>query len=243
MKQFVFLAIAMFIYSATFAQAVKKTSTTLNQETVVTVGPEEKSGYSVFQLGVSFPGGDLGDEDYVGVGTGFGIGLKSYKPLESMLPNLSLVFGAELYYHGLSSDVKDDWEENYGSSADITYPMYFNLPVTIGANYTLPLQNSLGVYGEFALGANVSYITKEALEDGDEKYECSYDPAFGFCYGIEAGIVLNNKFHIGIRHNNLGSYKYKWKEEYSSPSYSWDDKGKTEKIDLSNTVIVLGIRF
>ena len=245
MKQLVFLTIAMFIYSATFAQAVKKKSTTLNQETVVTVEqqPEEKTGWSEFHIGVSFPGGDLGDEDYLGAGTGFGIGLKAYKPLESILPNLSLVYGVDLYYHGLSSDVKDEIEED-GSDIDFTHPMYFNLPVMIGGNYTMPLQNSLCLYGELALGVNCSYMTKTTYKyDSNNKYELSIDPAFGFCYGFEAGIVLNDKFHIGVRYNNLGSNKYKFKETETYDGSSETYKGTTEKIELSNTVLVLGVRF
>ena len=227
MKQLVFLAIAMFICVVTFAQTT--------QRTVV----EEKAGWSEFHVGVSFPSGDLGDDKIMGAGTGFGLGFKSYKPLETILPNLSLVYGMELYYHGRSSDVKKEVEDDWGQGVDVTHPMMFNLPVTIGGNYTMPLNEGISVYGELAFGLNVSYMTKEKAEATGWEYECSYDPAFGFCYGLEAGIVFKEKYHIGIRYNNWGSYKYKYKETYGSS----ENKDKTPKWDVSAAVLVLGVRF
>ena len=133
----------------------------------------------------------------------------------------------EFYYHKLSSDSK-------GYGIDVTYPAYLNLPVTIGGNYnTLLIPNtSVNIYGEAAIGVNVSYITPTEVI---ENFNVSFDPAFGFCYGIEAGIVLNDMVNIGVRYNNLGTYKYNYKIN--------DVKGKTGKMELSNTVLVLGIRF
>ena len=211
------------------------------------------SGWRKFTIGLSFPKGDLDNDNKIGVGKGLGIGLKSYSSLETTLRNLSLVYGAELYYHGWSSDTKEKREKPYGNNADFTYPMYFNLPITIGGNYMLPLPNTnTTIYGELAAGLNVSYITKWKIESSSSSYEykseTSYDPAFDFCYGLEAGIVLNNKFHIGVRYNNLGTYKYKY--ETSITTYTQNGstnpdptKGKTPKWELKNTVLVLGIRF
>ena len=235
MKNLALFAVAMFICTATVAQST--------QETVV----EEKAGYSLFKIGISFPGDDLTNEkknDFGEVGTGLVFGLKSYKSLETTLPNLWLVYGAELYYNGLSSDTKDDIEDEYDSSVDITFPMFFNLPVTIGCNYTMPLQNSLSIYGELAAGLNISYITKLKYEEGKDFDEYIFDTAVGFCYGLEAGLIINEKFHIGIRFNNLGSYKYKYENTYTD--YYGDeetDKGKWNKLDVTNTALVLGIRF
>ena len=191
----------------------------------------QPDNYWKFNIGISFPGGDWSD----GVGTGFGVGIKSYSSLGTTAPNLYLVYGAELYYHGVSSDIKDAYDDDYYGT-DVTYPMYFNLPVTIGGNYTVPLPNTnTCIYGEAAIGLNASYITKMVINERNNKWNISYDPAFGFCYGFEAGIVLNELVNIGIRYNKLGTYNYTMK--------SYDMKEKTGKIELSNTVLVLGIRF
>ena len=182
-----------------------------------------------FNIGVSFPGSNFSND----VGTGFGIGLKSYHSDPSISPDLYLVHGVELYYHKLSSDSKGILSY-YG--IDVTYPMYFNLPVTIGGNYTALIPNTgVSIYGETAIGLNVSYITPFKAKSDYQDTDISYKPAFGFCYGIEAGIVLNDNVFIGVRYNNLGTYKYDYKMN--------EIKGKTGKIELSNTVLILGFRL
>ena len=203
------------------------------------------------------------------VSRGFSAGLKKYSPRQN-ISNLSLVYGVGLYYHGLGvGDVKG-WFEDAAKeeqtdefNVDVTIPMFFNLPVTIGGNYTVQLPNtSASIYGEAALGLNISYITKGKIElnavDLDAKIntkgELSFDPAFGFCYGLEAGIGFNNKFHIGVRYNNLGTHSYKYKIEGDSShtdgygygeTYhtSGNENGTLSKVKLSNTALVLGIRF
>ena len=226
------------------------------------------AGFSFPKPNISFPFLPFGSEDLeflneIGIdlneifGKGYGIGLKYYHSLGTTLPYFSLVGGVELYYHGLNSDTKEKMEKNYyGNEADVTYPLYFNLPVTIGGNFTAQLPNTnASIYGEASAGVNVSYITKTALEMSDEydniKLEVSYEPAFAFCYGFEAGFVLNNKVYIGVRHNNLGTYKYKWKGTYTGTYRNYDGKTHTEtetvtgknKLELKNTVLVLGIKF
>ena len=198
------------------------------------------SGWRKFTVGLSFPDVSSSSRDFNdSFGKGVGIGLKSYRPLDHITPHLSLVYGAELYYHGLSSDVKD---KLYPSNADVTYPMFFNLPVTIGGNYAIRLPNSnASIYGEAAAGLNVSYITKIRVEYNRGGYEeISFDPAFEFCYGLEAGIFFNNQYSIGVRYNNLGAYRYKAKYKDSD---GYTDTDRLPKIELKNTVLVFGIRF
>ena len=237
----------------------------------------QPSGWWKFNIGLSFPKpniafpfppfdrDDLNALNNAGIdlneifGKGYGAGLKYYNPLGTS-PNFSLVYGAEFYYHGLNSDTKDKMEQNYyGNNADVTYPMYFNLPVTIGGNFTVQLPNTnTSIYGEASAGLNVSYLTKGVVKGSyddrrDFKAELSVEPEFGFCYGLEAGIILN-KVYIGVRHNNLGTYKYKYKATYTySDYYSGETHttpdieepyiGKTGKVEMKNTVLVLGIRF
>jgi hypothetical protein len=59
----------------------------------------------------------------------------------------------------------------------------------------------------------------------------------------EAGIVLNKKFHIGIRYNNLESNKFKGKYTVTMEGDSDSEKFKTDAIDMSQTVLMLGVTF
>jgi hypothetical protein len=206
--------------------------------------------FSQFHVGLAFPSGKFADGEEIddilargkgGAATGFTAGFKYYSPLAAK--NLSFVFGIEAFYNGLNSDVKDDVED-YSGFDDITFPMYFNFPVTVGLNYAVPLQESIKLYGEAAVGGNFSMPTTMKYADPvDNRQEMDFvfTSMFSFSYALEGGIFINDKYCIGLRYNNLGSYKYKFEVEYQDNS---DRKEKLSKaIPITNLSLCVGVLF
>jgi opacity protein-like surface antigen len=213
-------------------------------------------GFSGFQIhaGVAFPTGDFGSDNknkgpengHGHAATGFNLGFKYYAPLASV-NGLSLVFGLDAFYNGLQSDYTEDAiEEVEDEGGEITTPKFFNIPLTAGINYAHTLNDNLNLYGEFGLGVNFSKVTNSVVEfeDDDYKSTTSYKAAFGFTYGLEAGILINKKFNIGLRYSGLGSYKYKGTstEEYNE-NEDEDDIKFSKKLPINNFSIVLGFTF
>jgi len=192
--------------------------------------------FSQFHAGLVLPTGKFGEGDPKKHGfgegrgfaaTGFTIGYKNYFPMST--ENLSGVFGVSLFFNGLNSDIKDLYDDYDG---DVTLPKYLNFPVTFGLNYAFPLQESIKIYGEVAIGGNLSMPTKWKESDDDWDYEIKHTPAFGFAWALEGGAFINDKFSIGIRINNLGSYKYK---------IEWSDGDEKEKDKYSKALPITGI--
>jgi hypothetical protein len=203
--------------------------------------------FSQFHVGLAFPSGKFADGEYINditysgkgaASTGFTIGYKYYSPLA--VQHLSFVFGIEAYYNGLNSDAKDDLEEGFD---DVAFPMYFNFPVTVGLNYALPLQENIKLYGEAAIGGNFSMPTKADLSDSDnyQDMSISFTPLFGFAYGLEGGIFIGNKYSVGLRYNNLGSYKFKYETDYETKTTDKDKFNKT--LPIVNLSLCAGILF
>lgn len=193
--------------------------------------------FSQLHIAGVFPTGDFGDDNskkeiYQGVGhaaTGLNIGYKYYNPLS--VENLSFVFGIDLFYNPLQGDYKDDYED---VAEDITFPVYLNVPATVGLNYAYPVAEKVKIYGEVGLGCNYSQGTNFKYEYRGYDYELKFDPSFKFAYGIEGGIFVNEKFSIGLRYNNLGSHKYKYKIN--------SEKTKFDKaLSISNLSLALGL--
>jgi opacity protein-like surface antigen len=215
-----------------------------------------QDGFSGFQVhaGVAFPSGDFGSENknkgpvdgHGHAATGFNLGFKVYAPLSSS-NGLSLVFGLDGFYHGLQSDyMEDDIEDVEDDGGEVTLPKYINIPLTAGLNYAHPLNDNFNLYGEFALGVNYSKFTNSVVEyeDDDYKSTTSFNSAFGFTYGLEAGILINKKINIGLRYNNFGAYKYKYTSTVERGSNEDEDDGKFDKkLPIGNLAIVLGITF
>jgi len=213
-------------------------------------GNNLRRGFSQFHIGLAFPSGkfadgdvDRGDSYNLDKGfaaMGFKAGYKYYSPLQS--ENLSLVFGIEAFYNGLNSEFKDQFDDliHHNIYSDITFPMYFNFPVTLGLNFAVPLQENLKLYGEAAIGGNLSLITKTVLNlshsfsnfDFYNESVTTVTPVFGFTYGLEAGFFIGDKYSIGLRYSDLGSYKYKTKTEHEY-RYVYSDRteyrNETEK--------------
>jgi hypothetical protein len=212
----------------------------------ISYATKTNTSFNQFHVGVTFPNGKFADGDekteeiYDGKGfavTGFTIGYKHYSTLAAT-EGLSWVFGIEAYYNGLNSDYKDTYNDK---DYDITFPVYLNFPATIGLNYALPLVPNVKIYGEAAIGGNFSMPTNFKFESS--KYpdiEIKINSAFGFAYAFEAGLFIQNKYSIGLRYNNLGSYKYKYEAKVNTEK----EKDKFEKVlPITNISLAVGLLF
>lgn len=203
---------------------------------------------SQFHLGVGFPSGHFGEDDKKSdksgyAATGFNLGYKHYTPLNTPgFPNLSFVFSMDLFYNDLQSDRKDYWEDN-NKNVDFSFSKYINAPVMGGLSYTVPLNEIVGIYGEVGLGANISWLTPQKVEWSNTEVKTTYTVAFNFAYAFEGGILIRNKYTIGLRYNNLGTYKYKYKQVTESGSNKDTVKGKDVKQPVSLLALTAGIKF
>jgi hypothetical protein len=204
--------------------------------------------FSQFHIGLAFPSGKFADGEYASdvlqygkgfAATGFTLGYKYYSPLA--VENLTYVFGIEAFYNGINSDAKDGLDdEDYD---DVTFPKHLNFPVTVGLNYAIPLQENLKLYGEAAVGGNLSMPTKIAYSGSDRFYDYSlkFTPAFDLAYGLEGGLFINNKYSVGLRYNNLGSYKYKYEIDSDGSEAINERFGKA--LPVINVSLCVGLLF
>ena len=226
------------------------TRTSSGSSTVQTVpSVSTTQGLSGFQLhgGLFLP---LGEGN---IATGYNLGFKVYKPVSSV-SGLSVFGGADVIYNGMKSKDKDAAikeieamvEEAGGEKYKYTLPSCLNVPVTAGVNYAYALNNKFSIYGELAVGLNLSKQmgVSISIPEVDYSYEIKYNMATGFTYGLEAGMLLNKKITVGIRYNDFGSYKYKGKEiEKYNGSSNEDDFENLGKVAFSGLSLSLGILF
>jgi hypothetical protein len=202
--------------------------------------------------GLTFPSGDFAGDyfqnDKAGsASAGFNLGMKSYLPLSNT--KLSVVAGLDIFYNGLQSEYKDQWRKqfsNNGSSDyELTFPVYINIPLFVGLNYSYPLSgDNFKIYGEATLGYNLSHMTsyKIKVKNENAEMEQTYDLSFGFCYGFECGILIK-RFKLGFRYNELGNYEYATERRtYLNDVEEFSDNG-IKKLAISNCQLVLGINF
>ena len=226
------------VYNIRYANGtVTKFDTSVNSVLGNQYKGEYASHFSQFHAGVTFPSGsgllDFGDN----AATGFTIGYKYYG--SASVQNLYWVFGIEAFYNELNSDSKDALEYN-DPNYDITFPKFLNFPATFGLNYSIPLSETAKIYGEGAMGLNLSMMTNTVVTFSNNEATTKITPAFGFSYGLEGGFFFNQKFSIGVRYNNLGSYKYKYKNYENG---TLNESGRGNKLSISCTSLCVGVLF
>lgn len=230
-------------------------------------------------LGLSLPTGKFaeGDEDGFalmdesregGAGVGATLGFKFKFPTKAK--GLGVLLSVDGIYNGLNSDVKEAFEdlrdelEDEVQDVTLRKPNYINVPVLLGLNYCYEANDNLGIYGEAGIGLDARFITKFRLEledSGNDPYygryseketiKYKYDPAFAFAFQLGAGVLINNKFTIGLNFYNLGSAKVKGKatdkyqETIGGDSYTESEKENFKFKSLSTTMVLLrfGIRL
>lgn len=217
-----------------------------------------------FQIGLAMPSGDFADDDndyaiFEGSGvaaTGFYLGYKSLTPIDSK--GFFWTLSAGIMYNSLNSDFTEDMEDRikddngYNGSLETNFSKYINIPVMVGLQYETILSPNSKLFGEVGLGFNILKLTNMSYSYdyyyyGDSyKYEVnsSFDPSVKIGYKIGGGIVLKDKYTIGLTYLGLGSHKVKYETEeiFDGETDKYKDRFE-EALSISSLNITLGLRF
>ncbi|MBQ9417859.1 MAG: outer membrane beta-barrel protein [Bacteroidales bacterium] len=256
---------------------MKKTMMTLALTALAALAAAQ--GNFTLKLGLALPQGKFGegddngawalmdDDKEGGAGLGFNFG-GTYKFKMDGVEGLSIVAGFDLFYNTLNSDTKEfveeieDIRDTAYSDYSVSWPHYINLPITLGANYTVPLSRSVALYGEAALGLNLRFITPYEEEVTyksnsynyqyygfkESEYEQNYNVATTFAFRLAAGLTFNERYSLEVGYYALGAAKVKSDDSakvrfVDGTSDSYDDKFKGRKVNPTQLTLRLGISF
>lgn len=148
-----------------------------------------------------------GDADFVGAN----IGVKAKYNI-SGLKGLGIIATADVLFNTAADfDIKEvDEDEDY--LTEYFYSAYINIPVMVGANYNYAINDKVSIWGEAAIGANLRIITSDIFDykrsngiDINNYTEINYDNCFTLGFQAGLGIMLKNKYSIGLHYYNLGN--------------------------------------
>ena len=205
-------------------------------------------------VGASFPTGDFANDnsDYGGgAATGLNVGIKYFYPLNTC-KGLSLTLGIDYMNNGIDQGAKDILKEQAQTSGVSNVVIndldYINIPVLVGLNYKQPIDNTLALFGDAALGINYSTVTdlviKFTYESIAIKSTSSFTPLTKVAYQVGGGVMINDNYTIGLHYNLLGTYSFKGKITQEASGYSQtSDASSNANVKISMLTLSLGIRF
>lgn len=220
--------------------------------------PSLSSKGFVISVGPSFPLADFGDDDFFysdyyklnnrELGAGIGIALSFDYILPLSKDGFGLFFGVGINYHGVSRNYKDDFEYEFEiKNNDIIYQKFFNIPVSVGLNFTHHFDEKVALFGNLGLVANILKITDREIEGrsyyGDRwKFKTSYDPKTNIGMRLNGGVILNNKWYLSINYVDAGRINVKYEDEYDVFNGGIRDR-YTIKSKISYLNLMVGIRI
>ena len=148
-----------------------------------------------------------GDADFVGAN----IGVKAKYNI-SGLKGLGIIATADVLFNTAGDfDIKEV-DESDAYLSEYLYSTYINIPVMVGANYNYAINDKVSIWGEAAIGANLRIITSDIFDDKRSNgidiidyTEINYDNCFTLGFQAGLGIMLKNKYSIGLHYYNLGN--------------------------------------
>lgn len=196
-------------------------------------------------MGPSFPLSDFGkddinDEDASGATVGLNLGGKYVYKLNDQ--GLGVYLGADFNYNGLKSSLKDDIEDQFdvsGADVDIKYYKYINVPITAGLNYTYKANGQVSLFADLGIGADFFKITNMTMEVDNEEIEINFDSSTQLAFKLGGGLLIQDKYIIGLHYNNLGKHNLKSEISYDGTTV---DLGDLElKVDI--LTLTFGMKF
>ncbi|MEE1272479.1 MAG: outer membrane beta-barrel protein [Bacteroidales bacterium] len=196
--------------------------------------------------------------DRAGAGLGFEAGMKFRFAVPS-INGLGIIATSDVFYNGANSDVKDfaqDFVDYYAIDQNydecrITVPNYINIPVMIGANYEYGVANNVKIWAEFGLGMDFGLMTNHEyyweVSNIELMSEKVFDNNVSFAYQLGAGVMLSDKFSLGVHYYALGSQKIQGEEFIeritSQGSQTADSKFTYRSINPTIFTLRLGYHF
>lgn len=190
---------------------------------------------------------------------------------------LGVIIGADLNLDGTSKDVKKLNNEKYDiisssynfdtddSKVSIRYPLYFNVPIKAGLNYSYQIKQ-IRLWAEAAVGMNMAFRTNQNYsayrwynnqtsgQSGERHYYTitKHKPGLAFAWNTGIGIMFKDAYSIGINVQGIGKYKVKpvlyedYKKYYNSSKGSYTKETELDPIENKSAVQVqirFGIHF
>ena len=137
-------------------------------------------------------------------GIGFGLGYRASYRFDVGVGMVAPFAQADLFWNMIDGNLRKAYLEN-----DFATPTYFNVPVMAGVSYLYDeLWNDITPYGEFGVGADLLWITREGkganTNNGTLFYAYKANVAFSWMLGF--GAYFGRHVSAGLYYYGLGTH-------------------------------------
>ncbi len=179
-------------------------------------------------------------------GTGLGLGFEYHKPLGTK--GLNLKIGIDAYYHRVKRIVRQSFIADISvfGGESIRFSQYYNIPISMGIHFQRDVKEDIALYGQFSGLYNLLKISKSVYMENTgsnlKTWENSYGLSQSFGYGYSVGMIVDDKYVLGIGYTNLGSHlinrTYSYKGATDSKTYVTQNQKNIPILNLNVGIIL-----
>ncbi|MBO4488077.1 MAG: hypothetical protein J5741_00275 [Bacteroidales bacterium] len=149
--------------------------------------------------GVIVPGlNTFGQNGGAMFGASFGVKYTySFQNTKMEHSGLGIFIAADGMWNPMNKNLRDMYD-----NLRVTKPMYVNVPIIVGLNYTTQFSDVIGIWAEGGIGADLFFKTPEGTENALTKYKMNAE----FAAQVGAGILLVRTISLGAHYYWLGTH-------------------------------------
>lgn len=166
----------------------------------------------IFHAGAAIPLGAFANDDQIiandgGAKTGFNVGLELKHELE--IENLKLFLGVNYLNNTVTDNIKNLFASHLGAlpGANINYLYYTNVPVLVGANYSVEMTRFLGLFANAGVGADFLFISDMSFSALGKTNTFASSAKAGFAFKAGVGLLLGSRFQLEAAYYGLGNHR------------------------------------
>ena len=124
----------------------------------------------------------------------------------NILGDLGVFASADLFYNGLKKEVVETMKDD---NENVELPSYMNIPLMVGANYTLLKFAGASLWAEAGAGVNLRNITASSASAAvgtliSGSTESNYDFSTSVAWQVGVGVSLS-KLSLGVHYYGFGA--------------------------------------
>lgn len=144
-----------------------------------------------------------------GAGAGLGLGYRVGYKFDVGFGYVTPYANVDFFWNQMKSDYRYAF-----TLAACDKPNYFNIPIYMGINYRYDLTAIFTLFGEFGLGPDLFFITREGWDKENSPHlsalgyykQLRYKPSAHFSWQIGVGSYFGEHVSLGIHYYGLGNH-------------------------------------
>ena len=169
-------------------------------------------------VGDEFDGSVAGIDPKGAAGIGLGVGAQYRYPIGDK--GVHVLTSIDIVRSPIKKQWRNEFDATLNENSSMKYSSYYSIPLAVGLHYQAALNETVSVYAQGCGIFNTLKVSsaklKSTFESGTSLYTELFKPGVSFGFGVNSGVIIKEKYLVGIGYKMLGTHAMQRTTTYSS---------------------------